>query len=667
MSERLGVLYAEDERSDADLTRAHFEENAPELELDVVDTGRQCLARLERRRYDVLLLDNRLPDMEGTDVLKELAAREITLPVVVVTAAGDEALVVRVLRLGACDYVPKQGNYIETLPAILKNAVDEHRDVPEEERAFARQPRRVLYVEHNAADIDLTLRHFDDVAAPFRVEIVRSSARAQDRLAEEEFHLVLIDLRMPDGCALDFLREVRRRKRRVPVVIVTGRGDEEAAAASLRLGAYDYVVKQEGYLIQLPHVIDHAIARFQLRRLNHRLEGEVAERRRAEAALETQAAALAEAARQKDEFLAMLGHELRNPLAPIRTALELLLRFDYQDEVVVEALDVMSRQVAHMVHLLDDLLEVARITSGRITLDTQEVDLRRIVDEAIGSTRSAIEARRHRLEASLPAAPLPVFGDVTRLVQVVVNLLHNAAKYTDEGGTIRIGAIREGRHAVLRVIDNGAGIPTELLPAIFDPFTQGDRTLDRAQGGLGLGLTLVRRITELHGGTVEALSEGRGKGSEFVVRLPLRVPKAAGTPVQATRSGGPPHQHLRCLVVEDNPDAARMLAVALELEGHQVELAFDGRQAVDAAATFRPDAVVLDVGLPRMNGYDAARAIRRLPGLADVPIIALTGYGLELDRNRSREAGFDHHLVKPVSMGALLRVLSAERPAHRDP
>jgi len=787
MQARLRVLYAEDNAVDADLTKAHFAQAAPDVVLDVVDSGEQCLARLAHGTYDVLLLDHHLPDMDGVDVLRELAAREVPLPVVMVTGVGDEALVVQVLGLGACDYVPKHGNYLDSLPAVVKRAATEHRSV-QTHHAARRQRRRILYVEYNAADIDLTSKHFAEAAPHIDLEVVRSSADALVRLQNEQFDLLLADLRMPDMNALDLLRETRRCDLLLPAIVITGRGDERAAVAALKLGAYDYIIKRDDYLTHLPYAIDNAIGRFQLAQLSEHLQAELTERQRsqqataeslalldtlqrnapigiafldrdnrfrrvndelavinglpapahlgrtiaetvpgiwpqleplyrralagetilkfemsgetdaqpgeirhwvcsfypvrrltqevigvgifvseiterkkAEVALREHAVALAEAARQKDEFLAMLGHELRNPLAPIRTALALLRRSATQDSLVLRAHEVMDRQITHMVRLLDDLLDVARITNGRINLNVEEVDLRQAVHEAVDSVRGLIDARHHDLQTSLPPDRLLVRADLTRLVQVIVNLLNNAAKYTDEGGTIRVQVTAEPLHAVLSVTDTGTGIPARLLPKIFDLFTQDDRTLDRAQGGLGLGLTLVRRITELHGGTVEARSEGRGRGSEFKVRLPLMHVADPAASVPDTRPASSPHP-IRCLVVEDNVDAAQMLECALETEGHEVRLAFDGHDAIAAAATFNPDAIVLDIGLPRMNGFDVARAVRRLPGLADVVIIALTGYGQDADRHKSREAGCDYHLVKPVELKPLLHALAAGRP-----
>jgi PAS domain S-box-containing protein len=787
MSAELHVLYGEDDAVAADLTKGHFAGAAPDVVLDVVDSGEQCLARLAQGTYDALLLDHHLPGMDGVAVLRELAAREVLLPVVMVTGVGDEALVVQVLGLGACDYVPKHGNYLDNLPAVLKRAVTEHRGVQPRRHTPGRQRRRILYVEHNSADIDLTSRHLAEVAPHFSLEVVRSSADALARLQNDHFDLVLTDLRVPDMSALDLLRETRNRDLPVPFIVITGRGDEAAALAALKLGAYDYIVKRDDYLTRLPHAIDNAIGRGQLEQLNQHLQAELVERqrsqhataeslalldtlqrhapigiafmdrdcryqrvndelaainglpaeahlgrtvaeiipaiwprlepiyrrvlggdtvlkeeisgetrskpgeqrhfsssfypvrrltqevigigvfvaetterKRAEAVLREHAVELAEAAREKDEFLAMLGHELRNPLAPIRTALTLLRRAGSQDPVVVRVHDVMDRQITHMVRLLDDLLDVARITNGRINLAVQDVDMRQIVREAADSVRGLIDARRHNLETVLPPDPICVRGDVTRLVQVVVNLLNNAAKYTDEGGTIRVDVTAEPAHAVLRVTDTGSGISARLLPKIFDLFTQDDRTLDRAQGGLGLGLTLVRRITELHGGSVQAHSEGRGRGSKFIVRLPLHIPDPLAI-APRTNAARPSPRHVRCLVVEDNVDAAQLLQFALESEGHQVQVAFDGLDAVEVAAAFKPDAVVLDIGLPRMNGYDAARAIRLLPGLADIVIIAATGYGQDADRQKSREAGCDHHLVKPIELRSLLLAIAAGR------
>jgi PAS domain S-box-containing protein len=792
MSATLRVLYAEQSRTEAELTRTHFAHSAPDIALEIVDSGEECLIRLADGKYDALLLDHRLPDMDGVAVLVELAVREVQLPVVMMTGNGDEPLFVQALAVGPCDYVPKHSRYRDSLPAALKRVVAEAGSVQAPRRAAKRQRRRILYVEPASAPLRQIAKHLAETAPRFSLEIVRSAADALAQLQHYHFDLLLTNLRMPDMNAPDLLKEIRRRGLRVPFVVMSARGDERAAAAALELGVFDYVVMRDDDVRRLPYAIDNAIARFELDQLKHHLltalatrlraqqataeslalldtlqrhapigiafmdrdcrflrvndelaainglpadahigrtvaetvpdlwpqveplyrrvlagepvvqvemsgqtsakpgeerhwvnsfypvrrqhqevigigvfVSEVTERKRAEAALREQAESVAETARQKDEFLAMLGHELRNPLAPIRTALALLRQSGTLNPVGLRAHDVMDRQITHMVRLLDDLLDVARITNGRINLNMQQVDLREVVAEAIDSVRGLIEARHHHVETSLPSGPLMVRGDVTRLVQVVVNLLNNAAKYTDKDGTIRVSATTEHARAVLRITDTGTGIPARLLPKIFDLFTQDDRTLDRAQGGLGLGLTLVRRISELHGGSVEAHSEGRGRGSEFIVRLPLDVAEPVVSAPQTSLSEASLHR-IRCLLVEDNVDAAQMLECALELKGHEVRLAFDGRDAVDAAKAFKPDAVVLDIGLPRMNGYDVARTIRLLPGLADVIIVAVTGYGQEADRQKSLDAGCDHHLVKPIELNQLLRVLEVGRAVPTD-
>jgi signal transduction histidine kinase len=657
MSDRVRVLYAEDNRQDADLTRSHFERHAPDLELHVVATAASCLARLTSATFDILLLDYRLPDQDGAELLDRIVERQLRLPVVMVTGVGDEALVVQLLRRGAWNYVPKQGDYLNRLPSLVRNTIREYRN-PQLRRPSLRPPRRlVLYVEASAADVDLTVRHLAQWAPHLTLEIARSSSEALAFLAHTPVDLVMADLRLPDLTALELLRETRSLGLDAPSLVITGRGDEMTAVAALKLGAYDYIVKRENYLTQLPYAIDNAIQHAELARINQQLQEEVAERSKAETALHVQAEALAESSRQKDEFLAMLGHELRNPLAPVRTALELLQRGGAAPAITEQAHTVMDRHIGHMVRIVDDLLDVARITSGRIRLSVEETDMRQVAAEGVDSVRPLIEARRQNLEVSISPDAVPVRGDVTRLVQIATNLLDNAAKYTGEGGTIRVTVRREDPHAVLRVADTGMGISPRLLGRIFDLFAQDDRTLERSQGGLGLGLSLVRRITELHGGTVEARSEGRGLGSEFVVRLPLHVqlPSLAVT----ERITGRPSGTLRCLIVEDNVDAAHMLEMALGFEGHEVRVALDGRAALEAATVFRPNAVILDIGLPGLSGYDVARAIRTLPGLAEVNIIAATGYGQEADREKGLDAGFDHYLVKPIALDTLLEALAA--------
>jgi PAS domain S-box-containing protein len=381
---------------------------------------------------------------------------------------------------------------------------------------------------------------------------------------------------------------------------------------------------------------------------------------------------LAEADRLKNEFLAMLAHELRNPLAPLRNALRAVRAQGGQSgEGVQELWAIMERQVEALVHLVDDLLDVSRLTRGKIQLRKAPVEVAAIVTRAVETSRPLIDARHHELHVSLPGEPMVVEADVTRLVQVVSNLLNNAAKYTPEGGRIELTAEREDREAVVRVRDNGMGIPKEMLSKVFDLFTQSERTLERAEGGLGIGLTLVRRLTEMHDGRVAAFSSGPGKGSEFVVRLPLLpaatplassddlepdAPRGQGTPAQAKRAR-------RILVVDDNRDSADSLAMLLRLSGHEAHTVHDGHKALEAAEAHRPDIMLLDIGLPGLDGYAVAQQTRSKPELANTMLIAVTGYGAEEDRRKSELAGFDFHLVKPVDFAQLQSLL--DMPARQ--
>ena len=371
--------------------------------------------------------------------------------------------------------------------------------------------------------------------------------------------------------------------------------------------------------------------------------------------LETATAARIEAEdanRAKDEFLAMLGHELRNPLAPILTALELMnMR---EDESSRRERDVIQRQVTHVVRLVGDLLDVSRIAQGKVQLAKQPVELTRIIDKAIEAAAPLIEERRHRLEVDVPAG-LWLDADETRICQVISNLLTNAAKYTELGGTITLSAARRGDELAIVVRDTGMGIPRELLPHLFDLFVQGKRTIDRAEGGLGLGLSIVRSLVELHGGTVQARSAGARKGSEFEVRLPALaadspIVERAKTPVQGMQSLP---TDKRILVVDDNVDAADLLSDALTGLGYETRTAYDGPSALEVAADFDPDIALLDIGLPAMDGYELARRLRGRPLAKPLRLIALTGYGRDTDRAQTRDAGFDFHMVKPIDLAAL--------------
>jgi PAS domain S-box-containing protein len=377
---------------------------------------------------------------------------------------------------------------------------------------------------------------------------------------------------------------------------------------------------------------------------------DIGERKRAEAALR-------EADRKKDEFLATLAHELRNPLAPLSNALK-LLRLARENRATSEpALELMERQLQHLTRLVDDLLDVSRITHGSIELRRERVELGAVIRSALETSRPVVEQSAHILDVKLPQTPLYLDADQTRLAQVFANLLNNAAKYTKRGGHIWFSAEPHGGDAVVKVRDDGIGIPVEALSRIFDIFTQVDRSLERTQGGLGIGLSLVRSLVELHGGSVQAYSAGPGQGSEFTVRLPLSR-QATGTAVSPEDVGRQPSPPRRVLVVDDNRDAADSLALLLELNGHEVRTAYDGLAGVELARKFHPHVVLLDIGLPGLNGYDAARAMREEAQGGGVVLVATTGWGHENDKRRAREAGFDLHLTKPISLDALDSVLN---------
>jgi two-component system, sensor histidine kinase len=375
----------------------------------------------------------------------------------------------------------------------------------------------------------------------------------------------------------------------------------------------------------------------------------------AERAFQQADAMLAEADRRKDEFIAILSHELRNPLAPIRYALPVLDRQEL-NEAGTRAVSVIHRQVDHLARLVDDLLDLSRITGGKIELRRERVTLSAVVEAAVEAASPAIAGAHHTLRLHLAEEPVWVHGDPARLSQVLTNLLNNSAKYTPRGGEIALSTARDEGWAIVRVRDNGMGIPAESLPSVFEMFGQLDRP-DKAPGGLGIGLALARRLVDLHGGTLIARSDGAGLGAEFEVRLPS-IAAGLDDPTEGNLPRPPRARRLRVLVVDDNADLLDMLAVAVEGEGHEVQKALDGSSAVSAAMAFRPDVVVLDLGLPVMSGFDVARALRRDPGLAHVRLVALTGLGQADDRNQTRDAGFDHHLTKPADPLELQRLLA---------
>jgi CheY-like chemotaxis protein len=563
----------------------------------------------------------------------------------------------------------------------------------------------------------------------------RSGPEALEMLLKEEFAVILLDVSMPgmDGFELAQLIHEHPRFEKTPIIFVTGLHINDLdRLKGYALGAVDYVhvpvvpeilrskvsVLTELYLkrrelqkinlslertnaellaantlLHVEKARELEAANATLTQANESLEHEIVERRRLE---ET----LVEADRKKDEFLAMLAHELRNPLAPILNSVQLLRMQDLDDPELIWCREVIERQAQHLTRLVEDLLDVSRISQGKLRLQRTDIALETVVASAIETTRPLIDARGHEFDVDLPSRSVRVFGDMTRLAQVVGNLINNAAKFTDTGGSIRvsleIARCADGaEEALIRVRDSGVGISPEMLPRVFDLFTQGERPADRAQAGLGIGLALVHRLVGLHGGRVEAHSQGLGMGSEFVVALPLREapagavaeiapgrspaaadvrresnrvrapnPAEAPHPVRASQHGPP----RRILVVDDNEDAAMSMVLLLRQRGHEVEVALDGLAGLRAVSSFDPEIVFLDLGMPTLDGYEVARRIRGLPHGGTRTLVALTGYGQAEDRRRSREAGFDHHFVKPLESKDLDELLdrapAAARPAR---
>ena len=504
------------------------------------------------------------------------------------------------------------------------------------ETDMVQRPVRVLLVEDDEDDYRLTRDLLREIGERrFALEWVPSYDAAVEAMTWQEYDVYLVDYRLGRHDGLEFLHEPFLVGK--PVIMLTGLDDRDVDLKAMEAGAADYLVKGKIDAPLLERSIRYAI-----------------ERKRAEEALK-------EADRRKDEFLAMLGHELRNPLAAISNGLHILLLSKGDGDVDAQVRDMMKKQMNNLTRMVDDLLDVSRITRGKIQLRKEKVELAKVLNHAAESARPLIEAQSHKLTVALPTRPVHLEADATRLEQVLVNLLNNAAKYTKQGGYITLMAERQGEEAVIRVRDNGIGIRPELLPKVFDLFVQSERSLERSQGGLGIGLTLVKKLVEMHGGSVEAHSEGADKGSEFVVRLPA-LPSDGSEPEAPSEQSALASGKLRVVVVEDAEDMAQSLKILLELWGHDVWVVHDGPAALVAYRTYQPDVILLDIGLPGMNGYDVARQLRREQGEKRPFIMALTGYGQDEDKRQSQEAGFDYHMTKPVEPNKL-QTLLASAPA----
>jgi signal transduction histidine kinase/ActR/RegA family two-component response regulator len=451
----------------------------------------------------------------------------------------------------------------------------------------------------------------------------------------------------------------------IPVLILTARGADSAIIAAV-LKKLDNVTLLERP-IRVAALLSATRTALRARERQYQIREHLSELERATQALRASEAQLREADSRKDEFLATLAHELRNPLAPIRNSLQILRLNDETDATLKRVREIMDRQLNLLVRLVDDLLEVSRITRGKIDMRLERIDIASVIRSAVETSRPVVDAGRHALSVDI-APDLPAtMGDAVRLAQVFSNLLNNAAKYTEEEGRIELTARRIDGFIEVIVADSGIGIAPDMLPRVFDMFVQVRRSASRAQGGLGVGLTLVKSLVERHGGTVEAYSEGLGRGSRFVVKIPAKVPASDPTARVESRPQTLLLKDRRALVVDDNHDSADSLAMLLRLMGAEVRVVYGGQDALDGLAAYAPTVMFVDIGMPEIDGYAVARRVRRHPSCSGILLIALTGWGQEEDRRRSYEAGFDHHLVKPASLEELERVLREALTANAPP
>ena len=701
--EKVSILIVDDLPEKLLVFRTVLEEL--DQELVFVKSGREALREVLQREFAVILLDVNMPDIDGfeTAALLRQYKRSADTPIIFITSYADEIQTERGYSMGAVDYIlsPVVPHILRSKVRVFVRLFALQRQIRLQANAdaaiaAAEAARRVAegndhrsallaqasHALNGSLEFGVTTRAFVELLLPDLASVAllvpadgdesaKSALLALPGQAATEVPLDSIDLAVQAT-----LRDAMRGKRRIalPSDFVGGLRSSSfgpalpaehfeplfaAVAVPLLNGdrlhgallvAASRAEQQADWPI-LDDLAARAASALENARLYGTLQTEIVERRAVEAELQ-------EEARRKDEFLAMLSHELRNPLAPIRTAVDVIRRTTPPDSKSAWASDIMVRQLGQMTRLIDELLDVARISHGKIALSREKVDLNAVIAESVETVQPAIDARAQRLQVVPFDEPVWLQGDPARLAQIVSNLLNNASKYSENGTAIELRAQRDGNGAVIRVRDQGMGMDPRLLPHVFDLFTQGARGLDRRQGGLGIGLTLARRLTQLHGGSIEARSEGVGKGSEFIVRLPciglVRSVEAAPPPPATMDAPG-----RRVLIVDDNQDAALSVAMLLQMGGHETETAHDGAQALERAASFQPDVVVLDIGLPVLDGYQVARQLRRAPATRNALLLALTGYGQQQDEAAATAAGFDRHFIKPADTDALLACIAS--------
>ncbi len=622
------ILLLEDSHIDAELVRERLRDSGLRFQFEIADSRRAFEDAVRTKQFDLILADHTLPDYDGRAALQLVRSLDLDTPFIFVSGTLGEELAVDMLKMGANDYVLKQ-RLDRLLPSVRDavKLVEERRDKRRIESELRIVEQRYRQLVEDAPD---GIFIADSEGA--LIDVNRSGCEMLGRSREQ--------LLGQSAAELLRLDEIPRFEQ-----LRTQLGD----SGGLHSGEWELRHADGSFLPvevrarSMPDGRTQAFVR------------DVRERKQAENALR-------EADRRKDEFLAMLAHELRNPLAPIRNALHVLKMEGALDAPLQRAADVMTRQVDHMVRLVDDLLDISRITRGKIVLRRERTSLNDVIARAVEAAKPLMDAREHCLRTNTPNSEIHVFGDGNRLAQVVINLLVNAAKFTPNRGTIDVTLECGGGQAVIRVRDDGIGIAEDALTSIFDLFTQADRTLDRAQGGLGIGLTLVRRIVEMHHGVVEARSAGLDQGSEFTLRFPIMAESTTiGRPRGSERPADSPlkfDKRLRILIVDDNHDSAATLAMLVRLWGCDVATAYNGQEALQIAVERPPQVMLLDLGLPGMDGFEVIRHVQQLEPLQNVRVVALTGYGGEDDRRRTAEAGFHHHFVKPTDPQELRTLLS---------
>ncbi|WP_246312610.1 hybrid sensor histidine kinase/response regulator [Pseudaquabacterium terrae] len=647
-----------------------------------VRSGSEALREVLQREFAVILLDVNMPDIDGfeTATLIRRYKRSAHTPIIFITAYADELQTSRGYSLGAVDYILSP-----VVPDILRSKVRVFVELHALQRRIAQQADERVALAASAAALQVAeestrrsaclsdLSHALSGLLDVRAGLHKLLGMVVPQLCTQASVVLFDEQQRPH-------RAARRGSGDLAAVDVDPAALSERERARLAAGGEHVHLLRSGehplgaLLIDGPptplgaavleEVANRAAIAFATAQLYQNLQDEIAERRRAEVRLE-------EANRRKDEFLAMLSHELRNPLSPIANAVEVIRRIGGHDPKLRWATDITDRQVRQLTRLVDELLDVARISQGKIVLQKSPVDLGVLISQCIELQRPLLAARQQSLTQALPPQPVWVLGDGARLQQVISNLLSNATKYTQNGGNLHIGLTVEQGRAMVIVRDNGMGIEPELLPRVFELFEQGQRALDRNQGGLGVGLTLVQRLVRLHGGHVEAFSAGAGRGAEFRVFLPC-LQAVEDLPAADAPAAADALPRRRILLVEDNVDVADTTALMLTMSGHTVRVSRDGMAALSCVAEFAPEIVLLDIGLPLLDGYEVARRMRAMPALKRTRIVALTGYGQPADRRRGREAGFDEHVLKPVDPAALAALidrgpLSDEEAQAADP